>query len=355
MEGTSPNSFLTAYSENNHCDTSDVDQCCPSGKNVIRIMTTDSNKLKFVLTNNNTAPQPAAGPSATETNSTPSSTAEPTHHGPRRPGKRRTAEPDDPAAKAPIPRSVKKGKYERKGIRAMNHDAGILSWAGLRYQPNELALQATFSQQFEGTSPVVIQALVNAYTFNENLGLARSRVRKEYTGQMLRKALGRTQFAPTQAFQSVSYRPGTAFVHYQNCVGKPSSPRPRAAPILEATKRVEVAVPVEKTQVSAAQSAGSNGSAPTDAVPAAEDQFICEGCKRTDAKKYAKNLCQTCYKKRKKATDGRCEDTPTKGGADRTEENVGAVPAGSPGSSRSEQREISVGKGWTGTCILCKR
>lgn len=99
------------------------------------------------------------------------------------------------------------------------------------------------------------------------------------------------------------------------------------------------------------------------------DQFVCEGCKRGDVKKYAKNLCQTCYKKRKKVSDGRVEDTPTKGGADRTEDNAMALQQPQQVACQPEMQSTAVpmtapkissvqteaAKGWTGTCICCRR
>ncbi len=345
---------LTRHSDANHFAVSDG----AAGKNVIRIMAaSDCNKLKFVLTNTNNkvvAPQPTVNESAVARSDPlePSSVlARPAQKRPS--GKRKAVEGSDMGSscgdhKGPGQRSAKKGKYERKSLRPIEN--GILSWAGLKYQPNALFLQSSLSKQFPDTSPVAIQALASAYAFEDNLGFARSHMRKEYTAQMLRKALGRAQFGQTQSFQNVSYRPGGAFVHHMNTLGRSSAvPKSKAVPPPVLAPNTSTATAGESGPEKKAAAMPPQTEVANTASAAAEfsdGHFVCQDCRRPEAKKYAKNLCQTCYKKRKKLADSRGDDTVPKG-ADLDPSLVPPPPSGihSDGESR----------GWTGTCVICKR
>jgi hypothetical protein len=93
------------------------------------------------------------------------------------------------------------------------------------------------------------------------------------------------------------------------------------------------------------------------------DRFVCAGCHRSDAKKYAKNLCQTCYKKQKKLLDARSEDLNTKGVIDKAEENS-TIRFPHDDSLRISKNSIMdqgdqisslINREWTGICPDCNR
>eukprot|EP00829_Urostomides_striatus_P002175 TRINITY_DN1234_c0_g2_i2.p1 TRINITY_DN1234_c0_g2~~TRINITY_DN1234_c0_g2_i2.p1 ORF type:complete len:335 (-),score=78.68 TRINITY_DN1234_c0_g2_i2:11-1015(-) len=184
----------------------------------------------------------------------------------------------------PLNNKQKKAKYDRKVTRPSCFENVKMPWSGLQYQPNIQSLKSQFSLEYTDSSTSCIEALANAYSFNENMCLIRNRVRKESQSQMDRKALSRAQFNQAQAFQTISYRPGNAFIQYQNCTGKAIFTQHAAAIF---SKRL-----------------AQSNQAQIDSVPTAEsgneNQFTCRICRRSDAKKYAKDLCQTCYKKQKK-------------------------------------------------------
>lgn len=190
--------------------------------------------------------------------------------------------PEETKESLPENKKVKKAKYDRKPTRVSCFESVKMPWAELQYQPNIPSLQAKFATEFPDSSPQCLGALASAFSFNENVGLLRSRIRKESQCQINKKALSRPQFNQAQAFQTISYRPGTAFIQYQNYVGKAAFP---AAGIF--TKKLVVPNHMQSDSLPTAESGNEN-------------QFVCKLCRRSDAKKYAKDLCQTCYKKQKK-------------------------------------------------------
>ena len=324
-------------------------------------MATDNNTFKIVIPNGNSAqPKEEASKAMSLVEEFPTSKRKAKN------GKRKAAESTnaiDASTGTSVGRksgqkSAKKSKYERKTGRIINYENGLQQWAGLRYQPNVQYLQTTLSQQFEDSSPALIHALASAYTFNENLSFTRSRVRKEYVGQSLRKALSRPQFTQNQMFYGVNYKPGPAFIHYQNYVGKSSSTvrAPAQQRIAEVAKKpaaiFDNQVPV--STVEPVPTANTN--------PVSSENFVCGMCKRTDAKKYAKNLCQTCYKKQKKVLNGNCEDSNTKGGFDKAEEN-GAASVNADSIALKSTKAFTEKldaiplalREWNGTCPDCNR
>jgi len=306
--------------------------------NVIRIMAKDNGAFQIVLSENNSATTKELAPLSSQSADESAGSKRLNIN-----GKRKVAEVAEPL-KRPGRGSAKKGKYERKNGRIGIHETGLMSWVGLKYQPNLLSLQATFAQQFADANSLLIQTLASSYTYNENVGITRARLRKEYVAQTLKKALARPPFSQNQMFHSVSYKPGTAFVQYQNYVGKGSIPMNRSLP---ATKALD---PSKKT-AGLAEVPMQVGQIPVD--PLAGERFTCSGCQRTDAKKYAKNLCQTCYKKQKKLLDAK-DDTHTRG----LQENsisVDVQPKAPMAFPEKTDPFPMLNKEWTGTCPDCNR
>ena len=246
-------------------------------------------------------------------------------------------------------KTIKKSKYERK-VRPGTFDAG-LGWPMLHYQPNMPSLQAQLGQELAGTNPILIPYLANAYAYNENLTLIRSKIRKEKTAQILKKALTRLPFNQNQNFQAISYKPGSAFVQYQNKLSKPvfflqPKPEPKPAAVAQEVAAKKI-ISAETGAVPAIEIAAVAAAEPKSVTVEANVKFICSGCQRDDTKKYAKNLCQTCYKKQRKTQeDGLAQsikDTP------KPDTNGIVATLSTPQKPDEELKE------WTGTCPDCGR
>lgn len=168
----------------------------------------------------------------------------------------------------------KKKKFERKPI---PHD-NLLSLGDYTYQTNSYFVQGKFIGELGNKNPLINQIMTNAYGYNETLGFIRDKLKKENSRIYLRKSLTRTQFTKNQSFFEEIYKPGMSFMKYQNSVGEGKS-EAELRKILESGQD-------QNTEIN------NNGN------------FVCECCKRRDTKKYAKNLCQTCYKRQKRSTEG---------------------------------------------------
>jgi len=204
---------------------------------------------------------------------------------------------------------IKKNKYERRIIKSALYDNGFLHINDLSYRTNIYAIQSKFIQDIGINNQSLLQTLATTYGYNDNLSIIRTRFRKENARNYLKKYLGRLPFNQNQQFAETIYKPGQAFIKYQNTINK-AKPH-------EANKSTEQAQD--------------------------NTRFICEGCKRADTKKYAKNLCQTCYKRKKKLIDGIEEQ--------RTIIVSEIIPRI---NERPEPLPIP-NKEWTGTCPDCRR
>lgn len=263
---------------------------------VIRILAGDNNKFKIVLSNLSgtpakTSPEKTVFASPAEL-STPNSGFKKLKDVA---GKRGAVEAGDfnnvQTNGKQYLKAAKRGKYERKSCRLPGYENNLASWSTLRYQPNIQVLQAQISQQSEDSSPALVQALANSYAYNENISFLRARARKECTAQNYKRALVRPAFNQNQAFYAVSYKPDSYFVHFLNHIGKNQGAdniKPKPTDDLEKKGTSETTPSTDYAENNKTSSTESGS------------KFICEWCQRTDAKKYAKNLCQTCYKKQKK-------------------------------------------------------
>jgi hypothetical protein len=208
---------------------------------------------------------------------------------------------------------IKKGKYERRAIKSTSLDNGFLHVNDLSYQTNVYGIRPKFIQDIGTNNQSLLQALSTTYAFNDNLSIIRTRFRKENARNCLKKYLSRLPFNQSQQFAGVIYKPGQTFLKYQNTINKSKTNELNKFP-LRITEQAQ----------------DNTG-------------FICEGCKRTDTRKYAKNLCQTCYKRKKKFIDGIEEQRTT------------IVPDTAPRINERPEPLPIPNKEWTGTCPDCKR
>ncbi len=341
----------------------------------IRIVAGEDGKFKIVMGDNvpSTPTKAEAEEHAHKAFATPveipppaaPSTPTPSKKGKR--GKKRataeasTAETSASNSQGAVPKTVKKPKYERK-VRPGNFDSG-LGWPMLRYQHNMSSIQAQLGQELVGTDPLLIPYLANSYAYNDNLSLIRSKLRKERTAQNSKKALSRLAFNQNQNFQCVTYKPGTAFVQHQNKLGKPVfALQPKAAPPAElkpdakdaAVKKVGAETGPSSTEAAVAAPAPDtikhSAAAAAISIPEPPAKFVCAGCQREDAKKYAKNLCQTCYKKQRKIQDEALYAN--------AKELVNVKEEHKTEAARvflAPQKPTEEVKEWTGTCPDCGR
>ena len=253
------------------------------------------------------------------------------------------------------PPSIKKRKYERKTFRSSAHENDLLPWARLTYNPNSASLQAMFSNQPNSAPPdsATFQALSSSYIFSENLGIIRARLRKEHICTLLKKSLARQQLTQNQQFCGISYKPGSAFVEHQNKLNiKSLQPTPikmdneAKAVNGNASTNMNQAMPL----MTAATAVSGIKKTPAEVCHNIESEssttFVCSSCKRSDTKKYAKNLCQTCYKRQKKNS--------TEKGDDQSSALISAkVPAES--IARGDTESLQIRGEWNGRCCDCDR
>lgn len=228
-------------------------------------------------------------------------------------GKRKTPNGD----RFKEPKLQKKTKYERRPpIRSIPHDNGLLQLAEYACQATPYSMQAIFSQEVGAENKLIVQALSSACVFNDALSNIRTVLRKENTKACLKKCLSRPPFNQNQLFSGFSYKPGSSFIKYQNSVGANKNSLESHKTLAKiGNQNVEVDNP---------------------------EGFVCAGCKRSDTKKYAKNLCQTCYKRQKKSLEG-------------VEEPKGATMNSSLRINEKPEPLPIPNKEWTGTCPDCKR
>lgn len=215
-------------------------------------------------------------------------------------------------------RPVKKARYERRTpLRSAKRENGLLRISDFACQTSIYTIQSKFIQEVGVANQPLVQTLSSAYAYNENLSIIRTAFRKKNVKSYLKKCLARMPFNQNQQFSGSVYRPGQAFIKYQNSVNKGR---------VNADGRK---IPGKAAdQISGVENMGG---------------FVCEGCKRADTKKYAKGLCQTCYKRKKKFGEGIEEQrtTITPEVASRINEKPEPLPIPN--------------KEWTGTCPDCKR
>lgn len=208
----------------------------------------------------------------------------------------------------------KRGKYERRSIRNTSHDNGLLLMNDFGYQTNIYAIQSKFIEDIGIANQPLLQALSNAYGYSENLNIIRTRLRKENARNHLKKSLSRTPFNQNQQFTGTMYKPGQAFIKNQNSINRQGETNKASIKTAELNQDIE--------------NIGT---------------FICEGCKRSDVKKYAKNLCQTCYKRKKKYIEGIEEQRTT------------TTPEIIPRINEKPESLPIPNKEWTGVCPDCKK
>lgn len=218
-------------------------------------------------------------------------------------------------AKQSIPH--KKGKYERKlPVRTNLQENSLFYLSELAYHTNSYAMQAAFAQEVGAENYPLVEALTNAYSFNENLGIIRTRLRKENAKIRLKKCLFRAPFNQNQSFAETIYKPGLGFIRNQNSI--------HGNRFGMETKNIMEKSPDQNMEM---ESTGG---------------FICAGCRRTDTKKYARNLCQTCYKRQKKFLEG-------------AEEQKSIAPDSVSHINEKPEPLPIPNKEWTGICPDCKR
>jgi len=267
-----------------------------SREKVIRLMPGQNNKLQICFGNTfqcqikKDLPNDSSGSTESRIETTVSTKANPAGIKRRKAEKEKKKGAKQPA-KIEGSSIQKKPKYERKNYRLNNIENSKLSWAELGFQANNKQMQAQMQLEYPKDNIEDIQILANALIFNENIGILRNRVRKDCLSQLSKKALSRSQFNQSQAFYGVSYRPGSAFINNQNFIGKGVQVTP-----VNFFKQINALPHSSSVQI--------NADCPYSVSNTNEGgNFICSICRRTDAKKYAKNLCQTCYKRQKRIID----------------------------------------------------
>jgi len=298
---------------------------------MVKIIPGQNNKLQICFAN--VAPPQAKVETASDTTGSTDSNTQKV----KKTVKRKKPESHkDEIQMVPKSKSAKNPKYDRKHYRVIKHENTKLSWADLHFQPNMLALKTQFGEENKEQNPALIDALASAYSFNENNNIIRNRVRKDCIAQCAKKSLTRFPFNQAQAFQIVTYRPGSAFVSNQNLAGKAIMGQQN---VLKYRCFEQCETPIVRRMESSvkAESLANDGQS--------GEQFTCGLCKRSDAKKYAKNLCQTCYKRQKKLYELTCKEDEL------SNPNVGV-------GSDVNKKEIMAGQNsaeWNGFCPVCSR
>jgi len=300
-----------------------------------------------------------------------------------------TAETTTTNSQGNIQKTVKKPKYERKSRVGVTYDSDF-GWGMLCYQPNMTLLQAKLGQELPPSDHFIIPYVANAYAFNDNLAIIRSKLRKDRISQFHKKALARLPFNQNQNFQSITYKPGTSFITNQNKItikppiiqtqfsNKPQNPiNPLLPKPLEPTISKPDGIQIPDSEFKKPNPPDislinhtllPNMPAPSIMINEEQKQpltsadpnakFTCAGCLRSDTKKYAKNLCQTCYKKQRRAQDDSCVDNAN---LPKSEPNM--QPQITPVQHQQQKiatpqnpiDESLVLREWTGTCPDCKR
>jgi hypothetical protein len=142
-----------------------------------------------------------------------------------------------------------------------------------------------------------------ASVYNNNLEKNRYQMRKYFTEQSLKKALSRPSLG--SGLGLLVYKPSSQFFHYLNSVSisekiEKNDDKEEKNTTLQAPSKPAIAPYVAENHGNGASLQSRPAYLPH--VPPSQSNFVCEICKRGYplAKKYAKNQCQTCYKKMKK-------------------------------------------------------
>jgi hypothetical protein len=185
-----------------------------------------------------------------------------------------------------------------------------------------------------------------ASVYNNSLEKIRYQMRKYFTEQGLKKALSRPILGNGLGFSV--YKPSSQFFHYLNSANLNEK--------IEKTDEKDEKNPQPIVQKSPANTYNaevngngiSQGNRPTylPHVPLSQSNFVCEICKRGYplAKKYAKNQCQTCYKKMKKKQI-RAEITDFSMDIKRQD----------PQSMSEKKISPRAVRNWSGRCPTCQR
>jgi len=297
------------------------------GNTTFRIVAGEDGKLKILLPINGNsdrdvgATKPQASPEKTVPIPSVSSTKKSTK-------KRPTAEKsiDHSLTKRANLRTAKRPKYERP-----NTFVSDLDWSLANCQASSSFLQEQLMQQLPEEEQRVVPFVSNGYGYNDSLSIIRSRMKKQFSGLFLKKGLTRTAFNQNQNFHSVNYKPSNSFFKYFTQIEKSVN-----TPNKEEKSGIEI---IKKGTV---ETVGSdNGEAKTQMIG---DKFLCAGCQRPEAKKYAKSLCQTCYKRQRKVQE------ESNGKIEGSHEMKPEVVFASPEVSKEP-----AAKEWTGVCPYCNR
>lgn len=223
-------------------------------------------------------------------------------------------------------RTAKRPKYERT-----TNFVSDLDWSLANCQINASFLQEQLMQQLPEGERKIIPYVTSGYGYNDSLSMVRSRMKKQFAGLFLKKGLTRVAFNQNQNFHSVTYKPNNSFFRYFTQMEKSVN-----------TQSKEDKFGIETIKKGTAETGSSDsGEAKCQIIG---EKFLCAGCQRSEAKKYAKNLCQTCYKRQRKVHEevsGKAE-----GSNDAKSEIVFASP---------EVSKEPVAKEWTGVCPYCNR
>lgn len=223
-------------------------------------------------------------------------------------------------------RTAKQPKYERP-----SNFASDLDWSLANCQASSSFLQEQLTQQLPQEEQKVIPFVSNGYGYNDSLSMIRSRMKKQFSGLFLKKGLTRAVFNQNQNFYSVNYKPSNSFFRYFTQIEKSVN-----------TSNKEEKSGIEIIKKGTVETVGSDtGEAKYQVIG---DKFLCAGCQRPEAKKYAKNLCQTCYKRQRKVQEESNEK------AEESHEMKAEVVFASPEVSKE-----TVAKEWTGVCPYCNR
>lgn len=289
----------------------------------IRIVAGEDGKLKILL--------PIIGDvTPTKAQASPEKTLPaPPIPNPKKSSKKRTkaeTPSEDLLTKRTNLRTAKRPKYERT-----TNFVSDLDWSLANCQVNPSFLQEQLMQQLPEGERKIIPYMTSGYGYNDSLSMVRSRMKKQFASLFLKKGLTRVAFNQNQNFHSVTYKPSNSFFNYFTQMEKSVN-----------NQNKEDKSGIETIKKGTAETGSSDsGEAKCQMIG---DKFLCAGCQRPEAKKYAKNLCQTCYKRQRKVQEeanGKAESS-----IDARSEVVFASP---------EVSKEPVTKEWTGVCPYCTR
>lgn len=233
---------------------------------------------------------------------------------------------EKPGGRRTNPRAGKRTKYERA-----HNLASEVDWSLANSQANALLVQEQLAKQVPEAERKVVPHLASAYGYSDGLSVVRTRMRKLFNGIFLKKGLTRGAFNQNQSFHNVTYKPGNSFFKYFTKMGKSNNTLSK-----EEKYGIEL---IKKGTVETVSSDSGDGR-----YQLVGDKFVCAGCQRAEAKKYAKNLCQTCYKRQRKSQE------EGNGRAESSHDVRSEVQFASPEVSKE-----AATREWTGACPYCNR